>query len=243
MPAIEHYNGLVIMGGPMGVYDNYPSKEDEEKVIKNALGKIPIIGFCLGSQLLAHVLGARVYPNMKNGQRVKEIGYYDVDLTKEDIQKARGKVSGNTDNYVDQGLSEKQRIQYTESEILRRKMADKEALTYVASKTGVPSSKFIGWDPRLTMDDIKIRTLNIGKEDLKRFGYWKKDEERMNRLSNITDGNKEVFYDINIIKEDMKSDRRMKRNIENVMFNNGFKTSKIDLVDSNYNSILVREDS
>lgn len=180
--------------------------------------------------------------NLAN-QTEKLKALYNVDLTKEDIQKARSKVSNNSDNYVDQGLSEQKRIQYTENEILRRKMADKEALNYIASKTGVPSTKFIGWDPRLTMDDIKIRTLSIGGEDLKRFGYWKKDEERMNRLSNITNDNKEVFNSISIIKEDMKSDRRIKRNIENVMFNNGFKTSKIDLVDSNYNSILVREDS
>ena len=60
-------------------------------------------------------------------------------------------------------------------------MADKEALTYVNSKTGVPNTGFVGWDPRLTMDDIKIRTLSIGGQDLKRLGYWKKDEERINR--------------------------------------------------------------
>ncbi len=67
----------------MGVYEDYPSKKDELEFIKGALGKIPIIGFCLGSQLLAHALGADVYPNMKDGKKVKEIGYYDVDLTNE----------------------------------------------------------------------------------------------------------------------------------------------------------------
>lgn len=83
MPDANKYSGLVIMGGPMGVYENYPSEKDELEFIKSVLGKIPIIGFCLGSQLLAHALGAGVYPNMKEGRKVKEIGYYSVDLTDE----------------------------------------------------------------------------------------------------------------------------------------------------------------
>ncbi len=166
---------------------------------------------------------------------------YNVDLTTEDKQKARAKVAANSDNYVGQGINTSKRIQYTEDELLRRKMADREALTYVNSKTGVPNTGFVGWDPRLTMDDIKIRTLSIGGQDLKRFGYWKKDEERMNRLQGIVNTDT-VFTDIDRIKEDIRSDRRMKRSIENVMFDNGFRASKIDLVDSNYSSILVREE-
>lgn len=86
MPLVEDADGLIIMGGPMGVYeskDKFSSKEDELTFIKGAIGKIPILGICLGSQLLAHALGANVHPNEKNGKRVKEIGYCDIDLTRE----------------------------------------------------------------------------------------------------------------------------------------------------------------
>lgn len=89
IPNINNFDALIIMGGPMGVYDGpdkFPSKEDEVNFIKNALGKIPIIGFCLGSQLLAHVLGAEVKQNIVNGKIKKEIGYYDVDLTEEGVK-------------------------------------------------------------------------------------------------------------------------------------------------------------
>jgi len=85
LPNVLDYSGLAIMGGPMGVYEDqskFPSKEDELKVIKQAIGKIPVIGFCLGSQLIAHALGAKVYPNVIDGKKVKEIGYYDIELTK-----------------------------------------------------------------------------------------------------------------------------------------------------------------
>lgn len=83
MPDPNKYDGLIIMGGPMGVYENYPSEKDELAFIHRVLGRVPVIGFCLGSQLLAHSLGAEVYPNMRTGKKVKEIGYYNVDLTKE----------------------------------------------------------------------------------------------------------------------------------------------------------------
>lgn len=89
IPAIDGFDALIIMGSPMGVYDGpdkFPSKEEEINFIKNALGKIPIIGFCLGSQLLAYVLGAEVKQNIVNGKIKKEIGYYNVDLTPEGLK-------------------------------------------------------------------------------------------------------------------------------------------------------------
>lgn len=81
MPDLNDADAFIIMGGSMGVYEDFPSKYDELTFIKSAIDKIPIIGFCLGSQLLAHALGAKVYPNEQDGKRVKEIGYYDVELT------------------------------------------------------------------------------------------------------------------------------------------------------------------
>jgi GMP synthase (glutamine-hydrolysing) len=71
--------GLIVMGGPMGVYeaDRYPFLHQEMRLIEHALkAGLPILGICLGSQLLAHVLGAEV---KRSGR--KEIGWFDVRLT------------------------------------------------------------------------------------------------------------------------------------------------------------------
>lgn len=57
--------GLVVMGGPMGVHDHaaHPHLRDELVLIERALADgAPVLGVCLGSQLLAAALGARVYP-------------------------------------------------------------------------------------------------------------------------------------------------------------------------------------
>lgn len=70
--------GLIVMGGPMGVYerDAYPFLADEMRLIEKTLqAQVPILGVCLGSQLLAATLGAAV----TKGQR-KEIGWYPVTL-------------------------------------------------------------------------------------------------------------------------------------------------------------------
>ena len=77
IPPPEGYAGIIIMGGPMGVYEDFTSKTGELTLIRNVVGRVPLLGICLGSQLLAHALGAKVYPNPGG----KEIGYYDLELT------------------------------------------------------------------------------------------------------------------------------------------------------------------
>ena len=74
--------GLVVLGGPMGVYEaeKYPWVKPGMDVIAQALRRdFPVYGICLGSQLMAGALGARVYP----GEAKKEIGWFPVRLTAE----------------------------------------------------------------------------------------------------------------------------------------------------------------
>ena len=71
------YDAIVILGGPMSVYDDLPFLQKEQELIRNAMkNDTPILGICLGSQLIAQAAGGRVYKGKK-----KEIGWYDVYLT------------------------------------------------------------------------------------------------------------------------------------------------------------------
>ncbi|HXH50659.1 MAG TPA: type 1 glutamine amidotransferase [Terriglobia bacterium] len=79
LPAVDDLDFLVIMGGPMSAIDDakFNWLTGEKQLIAEALREEKaILGVCLGAQLLAQVLGARVYPN-----REKEIGWFPVRLT------------------------------------------------------------------------------------------------------------------------------------------------------------------
>ena len=78
-PCLDGYDGLVVLGGPMSVNDadRLPHLTMEMKAIEAAMKRdLPVLGICLGAQLIAKTLGARVYRNAE-----KEIGWYDVSPT------------------------------------------------------------------------------------------------------------------------------------------------------------------
>lgn len=81
LPGISAYDFLVIMGGPMGVSerDRYGFIDAEANLARDAIARhIPVLGLCLGSQIMAHALGAPVAKNP-----AKEIGVMTVELTPE----------------------------------------------------------------------------------------------------------------------------------------------------------------
>jgi GMP synthase (glutamine-hydrolysing) len=78
-PNVDPYRGLVVLGGPMNVEDQHrrPHLKTELLAIERALEQNkPVLGICLGAQLLAHVLGARVHRHHQ-----PEIGWYDIELS------------------------------------------------------------------------------------------------------------------------------------------------------------------
>lgn len=73
-PDVRRYDGLIVLGGPMNVdqADRFPHLATEAASIQEAVSRdIPVLGICLGAQLLAAALGANVRPNP-----VREIGWY-----------------------------------------------------------------------------------------------------------------------------------------------------------------------
>ncbi|MES1223187.1 MAG: type 1 glutamine amidotransferase [Bacteroidota bacterium] len=75
-PGTNQFDMLIIMGGPMGVYeeDKFPWITEEKKFIHAAItANKKVLGICLGSQLIANVLGSKVYTHT-----LKEIGWWPV---------------------------------------------------------------------------------------------------------------------------------------------------------------------
>ncbi|MGC2572963.1 MAG: type 1 glutamine amidotransferase [Candidatus Nitrosopolaris sp.] len=73
---VQQYAAIIILGGPMAVYDNVKYLKNEQELIKHALKhEIPVLGICLGSQLIAQAIGGKVYKGSK-----KEIGWSTVEI-------------------------------------------------------------------------------------------------------------------------------------------------------------------
>ena len=77
LPELDHVDLLIVMGGPMSVNDEaeFPWLVQEKRFVRDAIhaGK-SVLGVCLGAQLIAAAMGARVYQN-----HTREIGWLPVD--------------------------------------------------------------------------------------------------------------------------------------------------------------------
>lgn len=76
LPQLNEIDLLIIMGGPMSVNDEagYPWLVEEKAFIRSVIDAgIPVLGICLGAQLIADAMGGRVYANSQ-----QEIGWYPV---------------------------------------------------------------------------------------------------------------------------------------------------------------------
>jgi GMP synthase (glutamine-hydrolysing) len=84
LPSMESLDVLVIMGGPMGAKDDAKCRwmRGEKLFIELAIQKgKKVLGICLGAQLIADVLGAKVYPNPQ-----KEIGWFPIELNPPNVR-------------------------------------------------------------------------------------------------------------------------------------------------------------
>lgn len=84
LPNSEDVRMLIILGGPMSVNetDRYPFITAEETLVREFIAKgKEVLGICLGAQIMAKALGARVYPGPE-----KEIGWHDIELSGEGIK-------------------------------------------------------------------------------------------------------------------------------------------------------------
>ena len=83
LPAQDSFDWLIIMGGPMSIHDenDFPWLTDEKAFIQQSIsdGKT-VIGVCLGAQLIADSLGAKVAPS-----GIKEVGWLPIQLTKQGL--------------------------------------------------------------------------------------------------------------------------------------------------------------
>ena len=86
--SILAYSGMVLMGGPMSVNDDLPWIAPLLDLIREAkAADIPLLGHCLGGQLISKAFGASIGANMLGEKQVKEIGWGEVVVTDNEAAK------------------------------------------------------------------------------------------------------------------------------------------------------------
>ncbi|HEX5472065.1 MAG TPA: gamma-glutamyl-gamma-aminobutyrate hydrolase family protein [Lacipirellulaceae bacterium] len=90
LPAEADFDWLIVMGGPMGANDDaiHPWLRSEKLLIERAIGSgKAVLGICLGAQLIAHALGAKVYKNEH-----REIGWFNIERSQEALTNPFGEL-------------------------------------------------------------------------------------------------------------------------------------------------------
>ena len=74
LPPAEDCDFLILLGGPMSVHDDLPFLREERRLITEFIrSEKPLLGICLGGQLIAQTLGANVYK-----LESREVGWHEV---------------------------------------------------------------------------------------------------------------------------------------------------------------------
>jgi GMP synthase-like glutamine amidotransferase len=183
IPELADIDWLIVMGGPMGVYENdiYPWIEYEKAFIKKAIdAKKTVIGICLGSQLIASALGAKVYPN-----DFKEIGWFDISLTQQ-----------GADSILFKDFNKKTKVFHWHGDTYDLPKDAQHIFQSLACKNQcfVYKSKVIGLQFHIEISEESLKEMIYnGKHELIENEYVQKEEDLLKDKNLILENNKLMF--------------------------------------------------
>ena len=168
---------------------------------------------------------------IKDTKKLQDI--MKIKLTRDEKQTIHDMVSTSQTN------SDKDKMEQIEAaKVIRMKAAQQEAQEYLEHRGGMPSEKWVGWDPRLTTRDIKLKTLMVGKADIHRFGFWDKDQEKVERML-VLDDEKEITHNLQKIMAEKTANTHREYAIRRKLREAGFETSTIRSTPSSSNRLRI----
>ncbi|MDT0690980.1 type 1 glutamine amidotransferase [Salegentibacter sp. F188] len=192
LPAPEDYDWLIIMGGPMSIFDdeNYSWLKAEKAAIKEAIRQNKtVLGICLGSQLIADVLGARVYKNPE-----KEIGWFNISLTEEGKKEP-----------VFSGMNEKMKVFHWHGDTFElpegaKNLAFSEACN---NQAFLYNRNVLGLQFHFEVTEESLREmLRNGKEELTAGKFIQSESEILTQKESIKSNNTMMFHILNSLASD-----------------------------------------
>jgi GMP synthase-like glutamine amidotransferase len=183
LPPVEEIDWLIVMGGPMGISDEnkFPWLKEEKNFILQAIQcERRVLGICLGAQLIASVLGAKVGRNPH-----KEIGWHEVRLTEE------GKTSKIFGNFPEQFVAFHWHGDAYELPAGSRRLAQSEACREQAF---VYNDRVLGLQFHLDVRQRNVEQLiHYCREDLQEGAYTQKPAQMLARQDHFRNIQKNMF--------------------------------------------------
>lgn len=143
---------------------------------------------------------------------------------------------------VDKGFFQKRKAEkMREAKAVRLRAAVKEAETYLENQTGsLPGDDWVGWDPRLKVDDLKLKTLTVGKEDIHKYGFWSTDLERLERLT-VLDDHVKTMPRLEEVKREVRANAIEELRIRNKLREAGFETTRVTSSPSAKQTLTIKD--
>lgn len=118
-----------------------------------------------------------------------------------------------------------------DSSTFSQHMAEKIATEYISDNGGMPSDEFSGWDPRIDIDKVKLRAIQLGGRDIFKHGFWKSDTDELRRYVGIN--RDEEIQKINkaLNSEAVRRVHR-KEHIKNKLSKEGYIVDSVDLLEN-----------
>ena len=133
-------------------------------------------------------------------------------------------IENNQDAYSEYQSSGKD---YSFREYLARKQSEQ----YVNETTGMPDENFIGWDPRIDMNQVKLRTLTVGEEQIHEYGFWESDVEKLKRMIGILK-DETITRSIDKIKSGAVSRKLQEDEVASQLADQGYEVKSVEIRDS-----------
>jgi GMP synthase-like glutamine amidotransferase len=187
LPNHSAYDWLIVLGGPMGVYqqEKYNWLTIEKEFIKQSIEQNKtVIGICLGSQLIASALKAKVYPNKE-----KEIGWFPINVSEAIINPLF-----NNEKCYTVFHSHGDTFDLPQNAAL---LASSEAC---ANQAFIYSDKVIGLQFHLEVTENSLKQMIIfGGSELTTEKYIQTVQEMSNQKELLKDNNQRMFQLLNYL--------------------------------------------
>ena len=122
--------------------------------------------------------------------------------------------------------------------------AEAESVEFMSSTLGMPDVDFSGWDPRIEIKDIKLRFLQLAREEVRDYGYWANDElEMLRKVAILRDNNfMDKRDDIDILTAKYRNREESEFNIRQHLQKQNIKVKNVEVRDGNGSFDIIQQD-